>query len=170
MKLTTKTLKKIIREELENIYKPDEGIYDVLGNRIDTPDRIAAISQMQREKEAETAKQCKLYYKKIEMRLMDALQLGEGTYYRERNLPHPDKEKINNIVRENLEEAFQIHKDHPECKFTQDKRIKFLFTSAIELVEGKFRPLYFDNWYGKGVNPFDPSSYMNDIKALKDSI
>ena len=170
MKLTTKRLKKLIREELKKLNESDEGIYDVLGNRIDTPDRIAAINQMRREKEAETAKQCKLYYRMIEMRLMDALQLGEGTYYRERNLPHPDKKKINNIVRENMEEAFQIHKDHPECKFTQNKRIKFLFTSVIELVEGKFRPSYFDIWYGKNVNPFDPSSYMNDIKALKASI
>ena len=170
MKLTIKSIRKIIREELKKINESDQPMYDILGKRIDTPDRIAAINQMKQEKEAETAKQCKLYYRMIEMRLMDALQLGKGTYYRENNLPHPDKEKINQIVRENMEEAFQIHKDHPQCKFTQNKRIKFLFTRVIELVEGKSRPLYFDNWYGKDVNPFDPSSYMNDIKALKASI
>ena len=170
MKLTTQRLKRLIREELKKINESDQPMYDILGKRIDTPDRMAAINKMRQEKEAETAKECKLHYKNIEMRLMDALQLGKGTYYREMRLPHPSKEKINQIVRENMEEAFQIHKEHPECKFTQNKRIKFLFTRVFELVEGKSRPSYFDIWYGKGVNPFDPSSYMNDIKAIKKSI
>lgn len=169
MKLTIKSIKKLIHEELKKINESDRPIYDILGKRIDTPDRIAAINQMKQEKEAETAKECKLYYKKIEMRLMDALQLGKGTYYREMSLPHPSKEKINQLVRENMKEAFEIHKDHPECKFIKNERIKFLFTRVIELVEGNSRPSYFDSWYGKGVNPFDPSSYMNDIKDFKGS-